>query len=47
MIPEHLCISAINLQGYLCLYDKIKGFDAKKSLNAISTSPLEQNVILA
>ena len=44
ILPEHLCISAINYQGYLYLYDKtLKGFDAKKSLKAVSTS-LEWNV---
>ena len=31
-------------QDYLYLYDKTKGFDAKKSFNAISTSLLEKNV---
>ena len=48
-ITKHLDISAIDELSYLCLYDKIlKGFDVqkkkkKKSLNAVSTFPLEQN----
>ena len=33
---------------YLCMNDKtLEGFDAKKSLNAVSTSLLEWNCILA
>ena len=44
MILEHLCISAIDCQGYSCLYKKKSDcFDAKKSLNAVSIS-LERNV---
>ena len=38
MIPEHLSISAINLQGYLCMYDKaLKVFNTKKYFNAVSS----------
>lgn len=32
----------IDYQVYLCLYDNCKGFDLKKSLNLIRTSPLKQ-----
>ena len=45
-IPEHLFISGIDHQGYLCLYNKTKGFDAKKFLNAVSASLLERNVFV-
>ena len=30
-------------QGYLCLLNKTKGFDTKKSLNVVSTSAMEYN----
>ena len=45
LISKQLCISII-YKHFLCLYDKISnGFNAKNSLNAVSTSPLEGNVV--
>ena len=46
MILDHQYIFVINQQSDLCLYDKTKDFDAKKSLYRVSNSPLEYSVFL-
>ena len=44
MIPEHVCISPNRLTRlFIPVSENSKGFDMKKSLNAVSISPLKRN----